>query len=435
MKIDVFISYEHNSKSIADSIVSSFEREKIRCWYAPRDVIGDYATSIVDAIENSTVFILILNGESSNSPHVLNEVEMAYKKNIEQSQAITIVPFKVADAEFSRAMEYYIKRIHWIDATSVELDAAIEDLKAKVKKILCIKDEVISPSATERTQNKYFTAEDKKEINRLRTQANILKKFDGGVYESISSSFGSLKVLDLGSNCGDTFVTHFGNLTNLTKAIGLEYDKEAVEKANAKYSSEIFKFYVCDVESENFVDELSDICEKEKVEKFDIVSISMLILHLKKPYNLLKTIRKFMRSGGKIIIRDIDDGFNIAYPDKDKIFSEMIKICSESKFSGYRSSGREIYTLLKDVGFKKIKLENLGISTVDMDYDEKEALFDTYFEFIAEDTNLMATQYPSIEKYLKYQEWLRSNLDKIESEFMRDDFFFVLGFLLFTAEK
>lgn len=136
MKIDVFISYEHKSKSIADSIVSSFEKDKIRCWYAPRDVIGDYATSIVEAIESTSVFILILSGDSSNSPHVLNEVEMAYKKNIEQSQAITIIPFKVSNDELSRAMEYYIKRIHWIDATTNSLEAAITDLKKKVKRIL-----------------------------------------------------------------------------------------------------------------------------------------------------------------------------------------------------------------------------------------------------------------------------------------------------------
>ena len=36
---DVFISYEHESKSIADNIVASLEASKIRCWYAPRDVI------------------------------------------------------------------------------------------------------------------------------------------------------------------------------------------------------------------------------------------------------------------------------------------------------------------------------------------------------------------------------------------------------------
>ena len=53
---DVFISYVHESKSIADNICAYLENNKIRCWYAPRDVIGDYATSIVEAISNSKIF-------------------------------------------------------------------------------------------------------------------------------------------------------------------------------------------------------------------------------------------------------------------------------------------------------------------------------------------------------------------------------------------
>ena len=70
--MDVFISYEHQSKSIADNICAVLESKGIRCWYAPRDVYGDYATSIVEAIESCKVFVLILNCDSSNSPHVLN---------------------------------------------------------------------------------------------------------------------------------------------------------------------------------------------------------------------------------------------------------------------------------------------------------------------------------------------------------------------------
>ena len=434
MKIDVFISYEHNSKSIADAIVSSFENDKIRCWYAPRDVIGDYATSIVEAIENASVFVLILNAESSNSPHVLNEVEIAYMKNISQSQGVTIVPFKVANAEFSRAMEYYIKRIHWIDATTSTLDAAICDLKSKVKKILGVTDEIQAPASHERTENKYYTT-DEKELKRLRTQMNLLKKFDGNVYEGVASAYTSLKVLDLGCSSGDSFFSRFGHLPNLHKAVGIEYNKEAVEKAKATYGSDVFKFYDCDIEAEDFADKLSAICASEGIEKFDVISISMLILHLKKPYNLLKIARKFLASGGTLIVKDIDDGFNMGYPDKDKIFAETISICSESEFSGYRSSGREIYTMLKNSGFTDIKLENLGLSTVGMDYDERAAMFETYFSFIVEDSRLMAEKYPSVEKYAKGHEWIKANYDRVESEFMREDFFFVLGFMLFTARK
>ena len=434
MDFDVFISYEHNSKSIADSIVASFERDKIRCWYAPRDVIGDYATSIVEAIESAKIFILILSGESSNSPHVLNEVEMAYKKNINQSQAITIIPFKISNDELSRAMEYYIKRIHWIDATNSNLETAITDLKNKVKRIIGLEEKPIKTEA-ERTQNKYFTSDNKKEILRLKTQENILKEFDGDIYLKTAEYFENVYALDLGSNCGDNFYSRFSSLPNLVKAVGIEYDSDAVDLANKKYGADKFVFYQADVEAENFSERLDDILNEQRIEAFDIINISMLLLHIKKPYNLLKTARRLLKKGGILIIRDIDDGYNIAYPDNEKIFQQTIKYCSESEFSGYRESGREIYTTLKDTGFKDIKLVKLGLSTVEMNYDEREALFDTYFSFIGDDLKLMCKKYPDSEHFKTAYKWVVDHYDQMESEFMRDDFFFTLGFVLFTARK
>lgn len=435
MDLDVFISYEHSSKSIADSIVSSFERDKIRCWYAPRDVIGDYATSIVEAIESARIFILVLSGESSNSPHVLNEVEMAYKKNIEQSQAITIIPFKVSNDELSRAMEYYIKRIHWIDATTSSLETAIADLKNKVKRIIGIEDAPVAQSQPERTQNKYFTADDKKEVMRLKTQEKILHAFDGGIYEKATEEFGSVCALDIGSNCGDNFYNRFAPLKNLEKAVGIEYDAAAVQEANKRYGSDKFVFFQADVEAEDFAEKLDDILNEQGIQAFDIINISMLLLHIKKPYNLLKTARKLLKRGGYLIIRDIDDGYNVAYPDNEKLFKQAIRYCSESEFSGYRESGREIYTTLKDTGFRDIKLEKLGLSTVEMDYDEREALFDTYFSFIGDDLKLMCKKYPDSEHFATAYKWMVDHYDQMESEFMRDDFFFTLGFMLFSARK
>ena len=261
MKIDVFISYEHKSKSIADSIVSSFEQDKIRCWYAPRDVIGDYATSIVDAIENASVFILVLSGESSNSPHVLNEVEMAYKKNIEQSQAITIVPFKVSNDELSRAMEYYIKRIHWIDATTSDLEAAIADLKKKVKRVLGVQETPTASAERERTRNTYFSSEDSREIRRLRIQDKVVLAFDGEIYLNSAKDFSRVYALDLGSNRGDNFYNRFSSIPNLDKAVGIEYDVAAVEYANQKFGGDKFRFFCADVEAEDFAEQLETIAK------------------------------------------------------------------------------------------------------------------------------------------------------------------------------
>ena len=56
-KADVFLSYEHSMRTVVEHICSVLEADGISCWYAPRDVMGDYATSIVDAIDNARVFV------------------------------------------------------------------------------------------------------------------------------------------------------------------------------------------------------------------------------------------------------------------------------------------------------------------------------------------------------------------------------------------
>lgn len=129
MKPDVFISYHHDSSfSMAQSVAIRLETLGLRCWYAPRDVSGSYAGSIVKAIEECSVFLLILNKEASYSPHVLNEIEIAFKRLPE----ITIVPFHIADKDISKDARYYLSRMHWVDGIAPPFEARLEDLSNNI---------------------------------------------------------------------------------------------------------------------------------------------------------------------------------------------------------------------------------------------------------------------------------------------------------------
>lgn len=74
---------------------------------------------------------------------------------------------------------------------------------------------------------------------------------------------------------------------------------------------------------------------------------------------------------GIIIIRDIDDGLNFAFPDDENVFERIYKICDENETSGLRRNGRRIYTNLVLAGFRNITLEKEGLSSIGMTYDEK----------------------------------------------------------------
>ncbi len=429
--LDVFISYEHESKSIADNIVSVLEQHKVRCWYAPRDVIGDYATSIVEAIERCRIFVIVLNERSSNSPHCLNEVEQAFKANINQ-EAITIIPFKVDNKDLSKAMDYYVKRQHWIDACSRTLDVAIFDLKEKIIKILGIaeKKEVVR----ERIDNKYDSASDF-EKTRLNNQQKVLKKFDIDIYNRLIEGKKNVSVLDVGSGDGSLIVDRFGHCEAVDTIIGIETNAENVIFANDNYSNEKINFFALDLTSSDFEIKLKKIMNAHNIENFDIIHCSMIFLHIRNNYHLLKKLRKFLSNEGCIYIKDIDDGLNFAYPDINHDFERVYEICRNNVISGYRYSGREIATNLILSGFKNIEILKNGYNTINMSFEDKQSFFDIYFSFIKDDLRIQCERYPDDEYYRKEYAWLCDIYEDLERKFMNHDFVFNLGLMSFIGFK
>ena len=57
MDYDVFISYHTKSaRHITEAVCNELEGRKIRCWYAPRNTMDEYASSIADVINNTKIF-------------------------------------------------------------------------------------------------------------------------------------------------------------------------------------------------------------------------------------------------------------------------------------------------------------------------------------------------------------------------------------------
>ncbi|MEN6327676.1 MAG: right-handed parallel beta-helix repeat-containing protein [Syntrophomonas sp.] len=129
---DVFISYATLDKHIADAVCATLESNKIECWMAPRDILPgvDFAESIINAIEQSRVFVLILSKNSSVSPHVLREINKA------ASNSTAILSFIIEEVTLSKSMEYYLSTDHWLNAISPPLSKHIQNLALTVEKLL-----------------------------------------------------------------------------------------------------------------------------------------------------------------------------------------------------------------------------------------------------------------------------------------------------------
>lgn len=433
-RIDVFLSYEHSMKSVVDHICAALESDGIRCWYAPRDAVGDYATSIMNAIEEARIFVVVLNNAASESVHVLNEVENAYKRIVEKNGDLTILPFRLSNEDLSKAMEYYINRLHWIDASSQGVDNAIAELKSKVKAILSPRSDA-SGAQRARTANPYFKEDDKKEKHRLAVQQELLRNFDAELYDTIAAETDTLTVLDLGSADGSFVMDRLGRRENLGMLLGIDYDQSCVDAANSAYGSDKIAFRQGDLESDSIENVIRAFLDEKGIAGFNVINLSMVILHLQNPQKLLRIVRKFAVKNAMVIIKDIDDGFNVAYPDTDGNFEKAIKMCADSPFSGFRESGRQIPHLLHKTGFRDVRLVKCGVNTMGMDYDEREALFDTYFSIIKMDFDRLAEEVPDDKQYSEYRDWLAEHYADMEDAFLEDDFFFSLGFVLFTARR
>lgn len=421
-------------KNIADQIVGILEVNGIKCWYTPKDVRGDYATSICDAIETARFFIVLLDDSGSKSPHVLNEVEMAYKRIIEEDAELTILPFKLDKEELFKAMQYCIHSIHWVDASNNNINDAVDELLQKINAILK-PVRLVSPKKRE-TNTDYDHASDV-ELRRLKVQESVLHRFDSDLCFNYSREFHGLNILDLGCADGTYMSESRKNMDKAYTLLGLNFNKTSIEKAKKNIKDENKTFKYANIEHE---DELEEAINSYLIERglpsYNVINISFVLLHLSNPELLLKRIRKYLVKGGYILIKDVDDNFEAAYPDPNGYFENMKELLiADSKFGGFCLTGRQIHCILSKASYSNIKLLKQGINTLGIDYDEKEDLFGMRFGYFEKDYVLICKSNQNDEYDNGDLTWIKKLYDVLKKEFTDDHFFYNFGIDIFVAKR
>ena len=430
---DVFISYQHNSVDLVKRIVSTLEKNDIKCWYAPRDVTGDYATSICNAILAAPIFVVIMTEEAGQSDQVLNEVEMAYERL--QKKEISILPFKANSDELSLALKYYLKRLQWVTVDNGDTNTAIIELRDRILRLLGREVYVEKNDTLNNTDNKSFDYEDDQESKRLETQARIVQQFDQDIYERVLAGRKNLVCVDFGCNDGSAIARRFLKREEVDKIIGLEYNQALVEKCNKKYQGTKIKSFVADFEDENIDSVIKEVLSQNNCEKIDIAVFSFVLMHIKNQERLLKAVYHHLSDEGIVIIADADDGIYLAYPDRKGHFERAIRLIRSNIFGGNRFNGRGLYNTLLRSGFTDIRLERCGLNTTGMDEDAKMATFDMNFSYLDFVLKLMLEKQPENAQLMDDAKWWEENRETIQKEFMEDGFFFLDSTMIFTAKK
>ncbi|MBN2880019.1 MAG: leucine-rich repeat domain-containing protein [Clostridia bacterium] len=132
MAHQVFISYSHVDKAIADALCHKLEEDSIRCWIAPRDIApgSEWAESIAEAIPKSDVLILIFSSNSNKSKQVKREVEIAIDSDV------VLIPMRIEETKPTGSMSYYLSTTHWIDAVGSKMEKHFNIISSRIQGLL-----------------------------------------------------------------------------------------------------------------------------------------------------------------------------------------------------------------------------------------------------------------------------------------------------------
>lgn len=431
--MQVFISYEHTSYEYTLELARLLEENGYTCWYAPRNVHGDYASSIVSGINGSQIFILLVNEASSRSVHVLNEVEIAYQKLI--TGELQIYPVKLDESLITGAMEYYIKRLHWLEAIDMPAASVAERTFAFLRGAIGAQDEEKSYcfDNTQREQNvQYLTCDDLIEKKRLSMEGELLYEYEKPVLDKMLEGKSDLTVLDY-YRLDARAAVKLLNRPEFSKVMAFSYLEEiAVEGNLLSPDSDKMRFFA-------YGDQPRDLVIEEKMKEmgikgFDLVVISLAIMDMKNPFKELKKLKRFMNPGAQILVVEVDDGIVFAYPDRDQYFQKFKTFYRKDSMSGSRYSARQVYSTLKKLGAEWVKVEVCGINSAQMDFKHKRLLFESWFSFMPNDFKQIVASQPDNREAKKIYEWINEYYDDLEEQFFDDDFFFNSGYMIFSAK-
>jgi hypothetical protein len=133
VRIDVFISHASADRDVAEKLCSELEKRGINCWLAFRDIRPgeNFQESIVQAIRNAKLMILIFTASANNSNEIKKELVIASQNNL------TVIPVRVEDVIPNDALAYELTTRQWIDLFR-DWERSIDQLGSRVEAVLKI---------------------------------------------------------------------------------------------------------------------------------------------------------------------------------------------------------------------------------------------------------------------------------------------------------
>ena len=97
---------------MAEGVCAYLEEHRIKCFLAYRDIPKEvvWAKQIVEALDESSMMVVVFSENFNRSDQVDREIELA------SEDKKPILTFRICDEPFNGAKKYYLKNLNWIDA-------------------------------------------------------------------------------------------------------------------------------------------------------------------------------------------------------------------------------------------------------------------------------------------------------------------------------
>ena len=266
------------------------------------------------------------------------------------------------------------------------------------------------------------------EIERLNAQEELLWKAQERAYDSFLNGK-DMVILDIGCSDGFKTVREFDR-DNVKKVLALDYATEAVAKAKANCGSEKFCFEMGNVEDQDFECRLADLMKKHDIEAFDVVHLSLVVLHLKNPVNLFTLLRRYIKKDGRIVIVEADDDKAVLSPD-DYYLRKYNSLLKLDPYMGNRECASNMYIWLNKAGYCSI--HDTYVYAQGKDTATKKAMFDIYFSSLPVDFEDLCIDDSSNEDYRMAKDWLDENIDDIYEYLLHEATVFSFGVSIFEG--
>lgn len=202
MNKTIFISHASADKTVAETICKRIESQGLLCWIVPRDIAPGkvWGDAIIEAIDSSRVMIVVVSSSSNGSQHVMREVERAIS-----NRKLIIIPMMIQLIQPTGAMAYFLKSLHWLDASKPPIEDRIDELSNTLKAIFEVSDSnpkvdeniaitgyikkletIISPSQTEQINE--FIAQCQENLLEVKYESISIDDISCVLYELLSNS-------------------------------------------------------------------------------------------------------------------------------------------------------------------------------------------------------------------------------------------------------